>query len=36
MQNDIYHEIASLQDEGEEAALATVTAASGSTPRSRL
>ena len=33
MQNDIYHEIARLQDEGKEAALATVTAASGSTPR---
>jgi len=33
MQNDIYHEITRIRDQGEEAALATVIDASGSTPR---
>jgi len=33
MDKDIYREIIRLQDEGEEAALATVTAVNGSTPR---
>jgi len=35
MQHDIYHEISRIQDEGEEAALATITIASGSTPREK-